>query len=451
MIIGLTDKPVIRRDGKIRCGTGPKTGGFKNSPHFLLRDAEQLIPVLGAEPTEIFFTFHSDNPSEVAKIDLRWYSQTKLLCQSMHNTTDKTKPIGQWAVYRGQNEVPGMTQEPYLGLARTRKRQCDYKGCAQYQTGDCGEHLFLNIMIPQYSMGSIFTLDSVSILAVVNALGLFEKAGTQHGGKFSGEIYRMFKKEVESEFFDTNAGKDVKRKQLVVQFAQVNYQDYITRFGNKISPENMHALEALRARGHVGNRSIYSLASDLSRQQEPLALVDHSFEEDLEALPSPEQVSAPLTPLGGGDDKAIKDRGNHPALAALFVELSTLAKVDNSELNRYNVAKTVNSVENLATYLKAKIAEHKKRLALKEGPVVSPHSHTPAHVTGTALPAGSVQSARPAGQSQPAGLAQAKPQPAAGPAQSVVSKPTGAPVVVPAGTPIPGAAQKVASIVSPLF
>lgn len=365
MIIGLTDKPVIRRDGKIRCGTGPKSGGFKNSPHFLLHDAPQLVPVLGKEPTEIFFTFHSDNPSEVAKIDLRWYSATKLLCQSMHNTTDRTKPIGSWAIYRGQNDVPGMTQEAYLGIPRSRKRQCDYKSCAQYQTGDCGEHLFLNIMIPQYSMGSIFTLDSVSILAVVNALGMFEKAGTQHGGKFSGEIYRLYKKEVDMDYFDTKQGKDVKRKTLVVHFDQVKYEDYLARFGEKISKENLTALEALRARGPVGNHSIYALASLASTQQAPLAIADNSFDEDVPALPAPEQSQAPLqTP---DPDEQIKLRGNHAAVAPLFAELSNLVNVENSELNRFKVAKAVKSVEDLAQYLKAKISEAKKRKASAEG------------------------------------------------------------------------------------
>ena len=68
-IIGLTDKPIFRRDGKIRAGR--KNGNnLENLDHFLLHDAPALEPVLGKTPTEILFTIHSDDPNDFLKAEI---------------------------------------------------------------------------------------------------------------------------------------------------------------------------------------------------------------------------------------------------------------------------------------------------------------------------------------------------------------------------------------------
>lgn len=383
MIIGLTDKPVIRRDGKIRCGTGPKSGGMQNFPHFHMRDCPQLIPVLGETPKDIYFTFHTDTPNDIAKIDLRWYNATEALCMSQHNTMDTSKPIGQWAAYKGTQDVKGVTQEPFPGFARARKRQCGYKECPQYVKGDCGEHLFLNVMVPQYSMSSIFTLDSVSIEAVLNVLGLFEKVGTEFGGKFSGEIYRMYKKKIDSTFFDARSGQTRKSQPLVVAFEHVPYDRYLEMFGDKIPKDSLVALERLRSQNGLRTGSVYAGASLAALRAPALALPD-SFEDDgspseQQALPAPATAPAPQTDMtaadvqGKTDEAAVLARANNEVLAPLFAELSQMTGVANSEENRIKAAKFIKSVDELVVYLKKRITENKQRLkAQAEAAVAAP-------------------------------------------------------------------------------
>jgi hypothetical protein len=370
MIIGLTDKPQIRRDGKIRAGTGKNSGGLKNTEYFHMRDCPQLIAHLGDQPKEIYFTFHADTPNEIAKIDLRWYNATELLCQSMHNTADKSRPIGQWAAYKGLQDAEGCTQEAYPMIARSRKRACNYKQCRQYMTGDCGEHLFLNVMVPQYSMSSIFTLDSTSIEAILNILGLFEKVGTQFGGKFSGEIFRMYKKQIDTNFYNTASGKTQKGKQWVVHFEHVPFHQYIEKFGGVISPENLAALERLRSQTGLRTYSVYAGAS-LAALAAPAAVPAIGFD-GLDGEDAQPAISGghPATSAFVSDEEALLERANHAALTPLFEELSRLVGVENTETNRLKTARAIKSVEELVVYLKAKISEARKRQAVEETPSV---------------------------------------------------------------------------------
>lgn len=378
MIIGLTDRPIIRRDGKIRCGTGPKSGGFNNPDHFQMRDCPQLIPILGDNPKEIYFTFHSDNPSEVAKIDLRLYRATELVCQSMHNTADKMKPIGQWAAYRGTQDVAGLTQEPYPGMKRTRKRACAYKECPQYIQESCGEHLFLNVMIPQYSMSSIFTLDSTSIEAVLNTLGMFEKVGTQFGGKFSGEIFKLYKKKIQSTFFDTRKGATAKSEPHTVAIEHVAYEKYLELFGGSIPKENLEALDRLRSRQGIRIHSIYAGAALVAANAPALAIAGPDFD-DMEGDTQNSQQLQVQGPTKADED-ALKERANHVALLPLFDELSKLVGVENTELNRIKTARAIKSVDELVIYLKKKITEVKAKVKANQEKVAPPEEPVAAAV-----------------------------------------------------------------------
>ena len=209
-IIGLTDRPVLRRDGKIRAG---KKDGAKlvNTEHFLLHDAPELNGVLGETATEIFFTVHSDNPLDFMKSDLRWYSASQLLCMSMHNAPgDKGEDMGSVAAYFGTGQdLPGLRQQQFPRIQKARTRVCNYKSCPEYVQGKCTEHMFLDVLVPQCSMGAIFTLDSTSINAILNAHSTFTKAWTRYGGKLSGQIFRMYKKpgEIQYQKQDGSTGK----------------------------------------------------------------------------------------------------------------------------------------------------------------------------------------------------------------------------------------------------
>ena len=139
-IIGLTDRPLLRRDGKIRAGYKEDgTNKLVNTDHFLLEDAPQLAGILGDTATEVYFTVHSDNPTDFMKTDLRWYNSSQLLCRSMHNAPDeKGQTMGSVAAYMGIGaDVAGLQQRQFPGLAKSRVRVCNYKSCPNYVQQQC--------------------------------------------------------------------------------------------------------------------------------------------------------------------------------------------------------------------------------------------------------------------------------------------------------------------------
>jgi hypothetical protein len=366
MIKGLTDSVVFRRDGKIRAGAkDEKTGYPKNFSHFLLHDAPQLIPVLGEHPTEIFFTVHSDNLAQVFQPDLRWYTKSELVCKSMHDYVDPTTQANMGSVaafFKVGQEVAGLTQRQFPGIARSRVRQCSYKACPDYISGNCGEHMFLNVIIPQYSMGALFTLDSTSINAVINVMSAFQKAALRYQGKLAGQIFRLFKKQVPINFPNKD-GSTSKRDTDVVHMEVVSFAEYEAKFRDKISPEDWEALQFIRS----GTRLVAVTGTEqplLGTQETPQALLEASQE----ASPT---LETPLTKAAAqSDEEAIKERANSPAVAKFFAEIAHLTGKENSEEMRIATAKHFPDVQRLVDYLKGRIKEAKK--APKETPPAQP-------------------------------------------------------------------------------
>ena len=335
MIKGLTDTLALRRDGKIRSGTKDNSGKLNNTPYFLLHDAPQLIPALGENPTEIYFTLYTDNLAAVAKHDLRWYSRSELSCVGN----------GEIAAYSGTSDVAGVRQKPHPIMNKHRERACVYRQCPEYINGMCSEHLFLDMLIPQYSMASMFTLDNSSISGLLNVLSALQKAQIKHSGRVAGQIFRLFKKDAEISFQNPKTGQKSKRLVPVIHMEYVPFAEYEKKFRDKISTDDWESLVALRSR-----TSIIMTQLGLSGQDAP-ELLEAPLQQI--QLPGPEK----------SDEEYIRERANDPLVMPLFDELAALLGKPNSEEARYNTAKQEPSVPMLVDKLKGWIFATKKKNA----------------------------------------------------------------------------------------
>jgi len=334
-IFGLTDRITFRRDGKIRAGTRDEASGkMENSPHFLLHDAPQLIPVLGENPTEIYFTAYTDNATEFFRDDLRWYSRNELLCVG----------DGRMAAYKSFNDVPGLKQNQHPRDPKARERTCLYKNCPQYLEGKCGEHFFLDMVIPQYSMGSVFTLDNTSVFAVINISSAIQKATLATGGRLAGQIFRLYKKVIPVNFTDVAKAKKFNRDQAVIHMDYVPVEYLPQKVKDGISADNWAALMGLK---NGTTRLNVSLPA-------PDAAAQLAAPEAHQSLPSPDDQRK--------EEDALRERANNATVVKLLDELSALTGVPNSEENRIKLARGVTppTVEGMATYIRGRIQKAKK-------------------------------------------------------------------------------------------
>jgi hypothetical protein len=336
MIYGLTDKFIPRRDGKIRAGTRDEaTKKMDNTPYFLLHDAPQLIPVLGENPKEIYFTVWTDNKDEFFRPDLRWYTRNELVCVG----------DGRTAAYRAFEDVPGVKQTAHPRDPKARERSCLYKSCPQYLEGKCGEHFFLDIIVPQYSMGSVFTLDNTSLYAILNIHSAIQKALLASGGKLSGQIFKLSKKIVPIGFTDVAKAKKYNRDQAVIHVDYVPLEFLPKSIQEKITPDNQSALMGLR-------NGLIKITDSLPSLDQAQAVSS----EAPTALPSPDE--------GAKEELLLQSRANDPTVVKLLDELSKLTGVPNSEDNRLKLARNVTppTVEGVVTYIKARINKVKKAI-----------------------------------------------------------------------------------------
>lgn len=371
-IKGLTDKPVMRRDGKIRAGYKETKNGKEvpvNCDHFLLHDSAQLIPVLGEKPKEIFFTVVSDDLNAVAFNELRMYTKTELICQGN----------GETAAYYATGDLPGVKQTPAIfqekdpitgkviserTVPRSRERLCQYKQCPDYVKGACSEFIRLGMVIPHYSMGAWFDLENTSINGILNIMAAFEKARTMNfhkGRKISGEIFKLYK-EKDSLPYESRDGKKGRSDRDVVHMVHVPFSYYEEHYKGKCPPESWEALMALRGATLVINTA--ALPAPVEQAQLP--------------APAP-ALAGPLgvDPIAG--ETAIKERANHAGVSKLFDEIALLVGKTNTEELRIATARQFPDVNRLAAYLKKRIADGKKskeQSAVAAAPV-DPTVHTP--------------------------------------------------------------------------
>ena len=339
MIIGLTDSINFRRDGKIRSGTRDDASGkMDNFPYFLLHDAPQLIPVLGEHPTEVYFTVPTDRVNLFFRPSLRWYTKNELMCVSTHEIG---RPI---AAYHAFGDAPGVKQNPHPVRPKARERSCMYKSCQQYQEGKCFEHFFLDMIIPQYSLGSVFTLDNTSINAVLNVDSAIKKGLLATGGKLTGQVFRLYKKTIEVDYTDLAKSKKYKREMPVIHMDFVPWNYVPESIKGSISTDNMAALDGLKSGSF---KLTFTLpAPDQDPQLEDMGA--HPI-----GLPSPEEQTT--------EAEAMNVRANDPLVIQYLDELSALTGATNSEENRIKLAKFVTppTVEGIITYVKSRIQKEK--------------------------------------------------------------------------------------------
>lgn len=358
MIKGLTDKPVLRRDGKIRAGyKDEKTRKLVNTDHFLLHDAPQLIEKLGEHPTEIYFTIHTDVINEVARADLRRYTSSELVCMSRHAT--KVDGIdAEVAAFFGTGDAPNVTGTQFPGINRARVRKCLYQTCPDYVSGSCSEHLFLDMLIPQYSMGAIFTLDSTSINAILNVFSTLQKTATRFAGRVAGEIFRLYKKPGEITF-ESSSGKRGKAEAPIIFIEHVPFVKYEALFRDQILPEDWEALTNMRNRSGAG-LSLFSSAMGAPALDAPVetSLLEAPAQGSIAQL----ATEAASTPPVKQEDEDAKYTAiaNDPALTKLFDEISSLIGKENTEANRVATVRMKGSVQATADYLKARIGDIKR-------------------------------------------------------------------------------------------
>ena len=339
MIKGLTDNMRLRRDGKVRSGSKNAQGYPTNSPTFLLHDAPGLSTVLGDKPTEIFFTVGSDNIESAAQNDLRYYTKSELVC--MGN--------GETAAFFALGDRQGVSNEQVPGM-RARKRQCNYKGCSDYIAGNCSEHVMLDMVIPHYSMSSIFTLESTSIIAVMNIVSCLTKTYRGRMGKIAGEIFCIYKDKQDVKFIDTKSGKNASRETDIVNMRHVPFDIFEKEHRSKISDENWEVLMFWRG---LPSGRIDRLM--LPEAQQPLQISG-------EALPQIEapKVQGKSLPDPAVQEAALKERANHADAAQWFEKIAKLVNKPNTEAVRMATAKNFSDVAQMVDYLKKKIKEMEK-------------------------------------------------------------------------------------------
>lgn len=344
-IKGLTDSLRLRRDGKIRAGKKVTASNGKdvpqNTPHFLLHDAPQLIPILGESPKEIYCTVTSDIIEAAAPHDLRYYTKSELVCQG----------DGQIAAFFALGNHIGVTNDPFPGLVRARKRICNYRSCPDYQKNNCSEHMFLDVIIPQYSMGSVFTLETTSIMAVMNIISALRKAQIGSGGRLVGQVFRLFKDKGDVKFVNTKDDKISTRETDIVFMEHVPLSVYEEKFRNKISDQDWSALMAFRNSDNMVMLNPLGAMASYTSQQQQLA----GPSTDQAALPPPKASSAISSP----EDQleSVKKRANDPIAAEWFDKISKVSGKQNTESARIATARNLPDVQSMVAYLKGKIKE----------------------------------------------------------------------------------------------
>lgn len=400
MIIGKTDKIQPRRSGKIRSGyqeegAGGKKGKLVNTPHFLLHDAPGLLELFGETTKEIYFTVYADGtPHKYAnaiqfpfiKDDLRWYVKNNLNCMSMHYTDDidgrliknsKGEPMPDVAACFVPGDIAGVMQRPFPKIRHARIRKCLGDACPQSITKECKPHTFFDIIVPQYSMGDIFTIDTTSIHAMLNINSVFALAYGRYMGKISGQIFKLYKDSVPTKYYGSN-GSPVKGEADAIHVCMVPFEEYEKKFRNEIKEDDWKALMGLRNRPAVAAFEALSVMED-------------------EALPAPESSGAAQlesTSMQAIDESEVPEwQKKHtpeqrvaystiaedPVATKYFEEVSTLTGLENNLENRYKTAAASTSLPQLIDRLKARIAKEKQ---IKAGTPkdLSPQKPSPAQV-----------------------------------------------------------------------
>lgn len=350
-IYGCTDTGGPQWAGTIRAGRMVSLGGGKerpdNSPHFLLHDAPGLSSVLGDTPKEIFFTVRSDNIESVAPSELAYYTKSELVCRG----------DGRSAAFFSTGNPSGVSSEQVPGV-RARKRVCAYTSCPDYVSGNCTEHVTLNMVIPEFSMTAVFKFPSVSIRALKSIRGTL--ANVRVGipdNKLCGEIFVLYKAKEEVKFFDQKSAKTSSRETDVVGIRHIPWavvEREHKAWLSKLSPETFAVLSAWR------NMKYGRIDEIAGAQVVPQIEATGSTAAQ---LPPPSRQSLPDPE---SEEKVLLQRANDPVVMPWFDKIAALTGKQNSEAIRLSTVRAATSrgvvdSAGLIDYLKGAIKTAEKK------------------------------------------------------------------------------------------
>lgn len=400
MIIGITDtiRPSIA--GTVRCGSKDETRGFpKNSPYFLLHDAEELIPALGEKPTEIYFTVLFNDMDSFLTQDLRYYTKNDLVCRSRHETGSAVASYYGSSSNKFDSNVAGLTTATFPNVLNALVRNCAVRSCPDFIAKRCKVNTNLSFVVPHHSMTRIFNLPNTSNSALYSIASAFEErkrkayalmaskqylaqAGQQEEADkikittlFAGEIFRLVKVKEDTKYFDQNGAKKTAKDQDVVYCEHVPFAKYLELFADKISSDDMSILMALQTGINMHNSRSLQF-----NQQGGLMIEAPSSEEQvlLGGAPQallPEVSGVQSEPQGVGEIStqapaavaakavSLEDIAESERLAPLFSEISALLGLENTAGNRVATVRIHKSLEKTEKYLNDKIKELKKKQA----------------------------------------------------------------------------------------
>ena len=351
MIKGLTDTDFdLRRAGKIRAGhekSDNKLG--KNAAHFFLRDAQELIPVLGEDPEEIYFAAVTHDLEKIAVQDLRLYRGGVLTCLG----------DGESAAYYGKNDVANVKQRPHETRKHARERTCMFTKCPEYISKECKQHVFLNMVIPQYSMNAVFSLESVSINMLIDAVSVLKLVSRNYNGFIGGQIFRLFKHKTR--------GGPYKKELDTVGLEYIPFEQYEAKFRHAISNENWFALVNLREEAaYLAAKARLERNQRYSEMVASLSLNPVNTDQVFNAAPAVATFSAQgyepaePEPEAPAADPAL-ELANDPTVVALFDELAEILGRPHTEQSRIDAARKKG--DSIVVWLKQTIETTRKKKA----------------------------------------------------------------------------------------
>ncbi len=373
-IKGLTDVTQTRRVGKIRAGYKDEKNRDmpKNTPYFLLHDAPGLTECLGEKPGEIYFAAYAHDYTQIARDDLRQYRASELVCLG----------DGQQAAYFSAGNAPYVRQAAHPDYNRARVRDCNYRKCPDFMQGNCSEHVSLDMVIPQHSMLSVYTLDNNSINAVLNVMSTLKHVSRMKLGYIGGEIFRLYKKDVELNY-ETSSGQRKKAPKPVVHLEHVPFEFYEKNFKEQIKSEDWLILMCLR------QEAAYARMGKMPQLYAELGYTLPAGQLEAppttQALPAPDPTEAePSTHSPVQEYDHIGEMANHPVVIGLFEEIAQLRGKENTEETRRASAAGMPDAQALIERLKRVLAADKKKLAARAQ--ADTRAQVEEHVAATAAP-----------------------------------------------------------------
>lgn len=218
--------PVV---GKIRLGVRKTNRAGKeypsSVPHFVLKDAPELIPIYGETPTEIDILFPSDDPEVCIPYYYMWFAG---------GIKDKDGNVvgGKLQCYgNGEKAWQIAKRDPVTRIAP--ERECLAEKCPDWKkngTQQCKQTMKIHVMIPRASLYGVYRIDTTSwntINAMVNQVTMMKNAF----GRLAGIPFRLVREPTNTRYMD-DKGKEKSSVQYIVKIYP--NQEFYKQHGEKL-------------------------------------------------------------------------------------------------------------------------------------------------------------------------------------------------------------------------